>query len=298
MQLNPGSYRYVTYQISQPTDLGTPFYVQVVVKNTKTLVTLFTLKLVSQGNGLYTGSYQLPADSSGLGYQVVEIASVYTDPSYTQLSPNYQIVAEVIDVNYIAPAVASISTGGMYEDQTDYIKIAELLALEIGNIPKTKFSTKKLEEMIQKIFESHYEHHQQMVEGFNGHRDFLNKGLQDVNKNFSGINESISKIPLASISESLGHHFEKLHGRFGELMDRQNEIINQKEKPINAYKESLNSIREQFEGHMKQTKKDIADTMDDYFSSVDTMTVTKGVPKRERQADPMEPWKNLAKGMV
>lgn len=298
MQLNPNNWRYVTYQISVASDVGTSYYPRLIVKNTKTLVTLYTINLTNQGNGLYTGSYQLPTDSTGNGYQVVEILTVYTDSGHTVPSPNYEIVATVIDVNYITSAVQSIGTGGEYEDQTDYKLIAKLLAEEIGKIPKTKLSTKNLEEKMEEIIKLHSVHHMSMLQGFDGHTGELNKGFDEVNKNLSGVGESVSKLPLAEMLSGVHGKLDALEKKFIELTYAQTQILNHKQEFNNSHTQAMQDLHDEFKTQIGQAKKDISDTLGDYFSSVDTMTVTKGVPRREYKEDPMEKYRNIAKTML
>lgn len=88
IQLHPKETFTIVRQIEDHTDSGT-YYVQAVIRNSKTDALLATVNLDNKGNRRFTKSYIVPADPSGEGMWISILTSVYTDSGYTTKSQSY-----------------------------------------------------------------------------------------------------------------------------------------------------------------------------------------------------------------
>ena len=78
----------IVRQIPDHTD-ATTYYVQAVIRNARTDVTLATLNLTNKGSQRFKSDWKVPADPSGEGFYVSVITSVYTDSGYTTKASSY-----------------------------------------------------------------------------------------------------------------------------------------------------------------------------------------------------------------
>lgn len=88
MQLSPFEYFTIVRQIEDPLD-GATYYPQAEIRNARTDALLATIDLDNKGDGRYSERWQVPADTSGLGFYVSIITKVYTDAGHTEESANY-----------------------------------------------------------------------------------------------------------------------------------------------------------------------------------------------------------------
>jgi hypothetical protein len=88
MQLSPFEYFTIVRQIEDPLD-GATYYPQAEIRNARTDALLATIDLDNKGDGRYSERWQVPADTSGLGFYVSIISKIYTDANHTEESPNY-----------------------------------------------------------------------------------------------------------------------------------------------------------------------------------------------------------------
>lgn len=86
--LQPGNSFTVVRQIENHLDAATN-YVQAVIRNAYTDAIIDTLQLTDKGSQRFSKNWQVPADSSGQGFYISIVTSVYTDSGYTTKNPNY-----------------------------------------------------------------------------------------------------------------------------------------------------------------------------------------------------------------
>jgi hypothetical protein len=86
--LQPGNSFTVVRQIPNHLDTDTN-YVQAVIRNAYTDAIIDTIQLTDKGGQRFSKNWQVPADSSGQGFFVSIVTSVYTDSGYTTKNGNY-----------------------------------------------------------------------------------------------------------------------------------------------------------------------------------------------------------------
>lgn len=292
--LNPGQIKGVTYQISNPQDLATLYYVQCVVRNSVTLATITIINLASKGNGLYVGSYSVPQDSTGVGYELFETVSVYTDSGYTLLSPNYSIVNTPYDVRFqlTAGTFGGANAGAYQPDKTDYEFIRKIIVEELaeilGKIPKAKeFDSSYLQQAMRMLGDGLTKgmktHREEMTKLLETHKEETGQSLKSLSGSITSVGDSVSKIPLSEVVDILAGQISELQKKH-ETSDKITSEILKHHKTVKETQEKMHEslkseMHERFDKHAKQT----ADTLSDYFSSVDTMIVNKGIPPPEKK---------------
>ena len=293
---NPGSVKYLSYQISNPNDSGwNSYYVQVIVRYSNGLSQIAKVNLTSKGNGLYTGSYPIPqSDPNGLtgNFDLFETLSVYTDSAYSTLSPNYSIVNTPVEVGFVATNAAMLNGGGGF-DMTDYKFIRKLIKEELAAflelIPKQKefkFSTENLEKMIMELLQRP-DNKEFLANELKAHREDIARGFEGMNNNVLGINDSISKIPLNKVVEILGTQTGELGKGLIELHKKHDKLSGNFESLQTAHQDSLKELSEENKAVAGKILQQVNDTMADYFASIHTMVIDKerGVPRIERKPE-------------
>lgn len=86
--LQPQANFTVVRQIANHLDTDTN-YVQAVIRNAYTDAIIDTIQLTDKGSQRFKKDWQVPADSSGQGFYISIVTSVYTDSGYTSKNPNY-----------------------------------------------------------------------------------------------------------------------------------------------------------------------------------------------------------------
>lgn len=88
MILQPGNSFTIVRQIGNHLDTDTN-YVRAVIRNAYTDAVIDTLDLTDKGSQRFKKDWQVPQDTSGQGFYISVITSVYTDSGYTTKNPNY-----------------------------------------------------------------------------------------------------------------------------------------------------------------------------------------------------------------
>lgn len=135
MQLKPGEQFTIVRQLDNPADSGT-YYVQAVIRNSKTDAILATLELDDKGNQRFTKSWQVSPDPSGEGMYIDVESRVFTDNTYTTYSDVYSKENAVYLV-----ADRPLSMGGFgteMSQEIDYKKIRTIIGEEISGQDKPK----------------------------------------------------------------------------------------------------------------------------------------------------------------
>lgn len=134
MQLEPREFFTIARQIADHTD-STTYFVRAVVRNARTDALLETVDLTDQGSQRFSKEYQVPADTSGLGFYISITSSVYTDSGFTTKSENYGDEANIYLVQQ-----RNQNLGGGHSVFTDFGKMKEILDVGIADtidkIPK------------------------------------------------------------------------------------------------------------------------------------------------------------------
>lgn len=128
VQLKPQQSFTVVRQIANHTDSGT-YYVRAVIRNAYTDDLIATLDLTSRGSQRFSKNWQVPADSSGQGFYISIVTSVYTDSGYTTKSENY---GDEENTHLVAELWPHGRGGG----GVDYFTIRRIVKEEIEKIPK------------------------------------------------------------------------------------------------------------------------------------------------------------------
>src|SRR5437763_9581681 len=114
-QISPGENFDIFYFIRNHTD-GTTYYIQAVLYDVRTGAVLLTVSLTQSPTNtrLFSTTVQAPADSTGIGRNIVAIATVYTDSGYTTKSTDY----EEQEQYYLIRAIAPVVGGGGVDPRT------------------------------------------------------------------------------------------------------------------------------------------------------------------------------------
>src|SRR5207248_1827683 len=132
-QISPGENFDIFYFIRNHTD-STPYYIQAVVYDVRTGAILLTSNLsqTSTNSRLFSATVQAPADSTGIGRNIVAIATVYTDSVYTTKSTDY----EEQEQYYLIRAIAPVLGGGGIDPRMLREIVQGEITKAISNIPK------------------------------------------------------------------------------------------------------------------------------------------------------------------
>ena len=88
MTLQPQASFTIVRQIANHTDAST-YYVRAVIRNAYTDAVIDTLNLTDRGSQRFSKNWEVPADTSGQGFYISIVTSVYSDSGYTTKSENY-----------------------------------------------------------------------------------------------------------------------------------------------------------------------------------------------------------------
>jgi hypothetical protein len=149
MQLKPGEQFTIVRQLDNPADSGT-YYVQAVIRNSKTDEIIQTLNLEDKGNQRFTKNWQVISDSSGLGLYIDIESRVFTDSNHTTYSDIYAKENKV----YLIDERNSPNTfgGGMGSD-VDYTKIRRIMKEEIDGRKQPKNEKVDMTPILAKLSE-------------------------------------------------------------------------------------------------------------------------------------------------
>jgi len=136
LQLNPKETFVIARGISDPSDSST-YYVQAVIRNAKTDALLDTVNLTDRTGGRFSKVWEVPADTSGLGFYITITTRVYTDSGYSVLSDYMQETATYLVQERVN---AFLGSGGGGGPDIDYKRIASIfkdaLAKAVSSMPK------------------------------------------------------------------------------------------------------------------------------------------------------------------
>ncbi len=131
MQLRPQEVFTIVRGLEDHTDSAT-YYVRAVVRNARTDALIATVDLVDQGDGhRFTYNYTVPPDTSGEGFYISIVTSVYTDSGYTSKSANYGDSFDTFLIEQRLNGNSSHSGGS----EVDYKKIQKMIEDAIKKIP-------------------------------------------------------------------------------------------------------------------------------------------------------------------
>lgn len=286
---SPGATRYPVYQISNPQDLGTLYYIQVVVQRASDLSTVVILDLVAQGNGLYGGvAYQIPQDPSGQGYELFETISVYTDSGYTTLSPNYEIVNTPIDVGtQISNSILGGAGGGGSYDLTDYQTIRKIIAEELviilSNLPKpgkVVVNTENFEKGLSRIMSFFDQYKGEINQELVLHRQDVARGFEGMNNNILGLTETIPKYPF----ENLVSGMDGLEKSISKISDLRKEFAEETLQGHTEIAEHIVDLEKKYQKEFDRIKEALLEELYSKFQKVETLS-----PKEERPKVKEEP---------
>lgn len=142
-QLQPGDHFPIVRRVNDPADAST-YYVQAVVRNAITLVTIATLNLTDQGGGFHSYDWEVPYDVSGQGLWVEVTTTFYNDSGHTDSATPFTVDSQT----HLILDRMSQHFGAAGGADVDYKKIKKLLDAAIGGIkhpvmpeiPKTDLS--------------------------------------------------------------------------------------------------------------------------------------------------------------
>ena len=150
LSLQPQKAFPIVRKLSVPTDTAT-YYVQAVVRNSLTDVTISTVNLANDGLGIqrFVGSFQAPADASGEGLWIDVVTKVYSDSGYTTQDTDY---ADEVESYLVIDRTLGLRGGGGIDSRT----IRRIIQEELGKIPKDdkkeeKESKDRTDEIIKSI---------------------------------------------------------------------------------------------------------------------------------------------------
>lgn len=124
MMLKPREWFTIARGLEDHTDTNT-YYVRAVIKNSRTNEIIETINLDDSGDGhLFLKPWQVVADSSGQGFYIVIITSVYTDAGYTVKG----IYGDKYDTYLVDERVnANLGFGGGGGPDIDYKRIRKIV---------------------------------------------------------------------------------------------------------------------------------------------------------------------------
>ncbi len=125
MTLNPRESFTIVRQIEDHTDAAT-YYVQAVIRNAKTDALIATINLVDRGERRFSKPWLVPVDSSGQGFFISILTSVYTDSGYTTKSQNYGDKMETYLVQDRPVFNPNYPLGGAGGPDIDYKRIEKI----------------------------------------------------------------------------------------------------------------------------------------------------------------------------
>lgn len=125
ISLQPQEIYTIVRQLGDHTD-STSYYVRAVIRDSVTDTVLKTLNLTQDATDIrrFKGTYQVPADVSGLGFYIDMVTSVYTDSAYTTKASTYSDEGE----SYLVfDRITRQGGGGGGGSDVDYKKVQKML---------------------------------------------------------------------------------------------------------------------------------------------------------------------------
>ncbi len=128
MTLQPGNSFTIVRQIANHLDTDTN-YVRAVIRNAYTDAIVDTLSLTDKGGQRFKKDWQTPKDSSGQGFYISIVTSVYTDNAYTTKNPNY---GDEENTYLVQERVQPLMRGG---GGLDAFTVRQILKDELAKLP-------------------------------------------------------------------------------------------------------------------------------------------------------------------
>lgn len=146
MTLQPGNNFSIVRQIPNHTDTAT-YFVRAVIRNAYTDAIIETLDLTDKGSQRFSKNWQVPQDSSGQGFYISIVTSVYTDSGYTTKSDNY---GDDENTYLIQDRIAMLGGrgGGV---GVDYERVRRIVREEVAKVDRWKDILTSLEAISEKI---------------------------------------------------------------------------------------------------------------------------------------------------
>lgn len=138
IQVNPNETIALVYQLNDPNDFATTFYIRATIRNSISGATLTTKDLTVVSNGRYTSSYQVP-NFNELQFDIT--TDIYEDSGYTSRSLKYSVET----ARYIADQRWNIGLGGARAGigrETVKEVVTEALGALLGAMPSSETKIK------------------------------------------------------------------------------------------------------------------------------------------------------------
>jgi hypothetical protein len=240
----PGQSFTIVRQLGLPGDTAT-YYVQAVVKNSVTGAVIATVNLSGNSAQRYTGTFQAPADKTGLGTNIDITTSVYTDSGYTTPSQLYSIE----NTTYVVRDTSRWGNGGgglgggstSYSPDVDYEKIRKMILEAVASI-------------VFPVFPEMPEHKETDLSGVMSKIESLESAIQG--KDLSPIHEKVSALHTF-VQEKLEQIVETIHSK--------PEFKETDLSPI------LDAVEDYFEDHKEMLKGSVSSLREDLMSKLEDL---------------------------
>lgn len=212
MQLQPQEYFTIVRQLQDPADVNT-YYVQAVIRNARTDAVIDTINLTDRGSRRFSLPWQVPADTSGLGFYISVLTSVYTDSGRTTKSDQY---GEEMETYLVDNRFRNLGGGGGGSD-VDYKKIrvvfqevlAEVFFYQDGNfrfLPNFQPLFEKLSSFGLSSLTTWFNTSREKLNLIEVKVDRAREGIQQINPpTVSDIVEKIEKTNIQPVIEAINN---------------------------------------------------------------------------------------------
>ena len=247
-QLRPGEQFPLTWNVSDPTDTST-YYPVAVVKRSDTNAILAIKDLLNVGGNLYQSLWQVPTDSSGLGFWVNVTVTAYTDAGHTTVSQNYQQENAVYLVQERVNRAlgANYGGGGNEYEKIDYELIKNLIEEQILKIefpqypkfPKIEFPIVEKPKELERI---------KVIEEVMGHLgDAIAFNNDNIRKEMSDFSKKVEEhlTGITTETSTMGVKHSEILGLVKEYADQMQKYADKR-----------------IEEYMKQIRQELADRLD------------------------------------
>ena len=234
MQLDPQESFAVVRQLADHTDTTT-YYVRAVVRNSRTDTTLETVNLTDRGSGRFSNTYQVPADTSGLGFYISITTSVYTDSGYTTKSPNY---GDEIQTYLIQRRVPPFGGGG--GSGLTAREVRKIVQEELGKAIKEPEGVKPID------FKPVYAETKKIVENAVNSIEFPENDITPILRAVSLLEARILKIPTTHADR------KDILDRFDEVLDSVSEINPHLKQEVNSVLEKVSEATKELDAAISE----------------------------------------------
>lgn len=244
MQLSPREYFTIVRQIENHLDSGT-YYVRATVRNARTDALIERVTLTDQGSLRFSTPWQVPADTSGLGFYIAILTEVFTDAAFTTKSPDY---GDKMDI-YLVDVRSKVSNGGGSVD-VNYDKIEKIITQAFSLHKKEMmehmtYMKKMLEGMefpetnMQPVME-HFEKLAKMVQGIEIPPTDLSSVISEIKDTHKSILELSGRDGVSPIIEAIDASRESITENVGQIEEK---LIKKLDDVTTSVKESTDQVR-------------------------------------------------------